>query len=646
MLARSLLLCIALLTSGSAIAQQNIPITSFNQMPAVQQPSVSPDGKNIAVITNQGDNTQISVLPYDDPRSIKTLLALGGDKYRIESIDWANNERLIVKVTQPFKADGIPLRTTHLYSASIDGKSVFELNKRSKEKGNWNFYRARPELLNLLPKEKDHILVTIRDKRDGYYSSVFKVNVNSGDFRKYLPNKNKITGWYFNRLGEVLMAQGTDDNYKTDIAYYYTRKDTKSDWTLVKKVESYENSTFSPKLYEPETDSIIVVSDHKLKKDALWRYFIKSGKYELMGEAPGELDISGPIWRRSADVYSIIGFRYTDNFEQRVYFDEKDSGFRQQVRDIFTKNNLSAFFYSSDEAQQRFIVSAISDNKAPQFFLFDRAKNKLSPWYGQYPALGKVQLARVTPFEFTARDKMKLNGYITLPDGVKNPPLVLFPHGGPYGVRDYQYFDPFVQLIASRGYAVLQVNYRGSGGFGNLHLTKGYGEWGKAMQTDLMDAVNWVEKNKLADVNNACIGGISYGGYAALAAGYQTPKQFKCIVSIAGVGDMDAQINFWKRRSSGKSYIKNAVNESGDSMDPISPQFHASKFEVPVLLIHGKVDTRVSYRQSENMYDALRKADKDVELKLFKYGTHNLNDAANRKQAMKLMVDFLDKHLK
>ena len=217
--------------------------------------------------------------------------------------------------------------------------------------------------------------------------------------------------------------------------------------------------------------------------------------------------------------------------------------------------------------------------------------------------------------------------------------------GGPYGVRDKQYFDPFVQLFASRGYAVLQVNYRGSGGFGNAFESAGYEKWGKEMQTDLIDAVNWVKENKLADTNNSCIAGASYGGYAALAAGYQTPKQFKCIVSIAGVGDMDAQLTHWERKN-GKAYVDNIVNVDGKSLKPISPQYFADKFEAPVLLIHGKVDQQVGYLQSQNMYKALKKADKDVELELFKYGTHHLNDAVNRKKAMGLMIEFIDEHLK
>lgn len=632
--------------SVSASAAKQIPVSAFNQMPMVQQPTISPDGKNIAVITNQNDNTQISIIPFDDKSQLNTILALGGEKYRIDNIVWVNDERILAVVSQPLRLGKSQFRSTHIYSAKIDGSDVFELKPRfAKNQTAWESYRSAPRLLNILRKEKDHILVTINDKRDAYYSSIFKVNVNDGSFEKYIPNGKKIIGWYVTRTGEILMAIGTDDDYHTDKNYIYTRKDSKSEWKKVKEIEAFKGSTFNPVQYEPETNSIIVVSDHKLDKKALWRYSIDSGEYTLMGEAPGMLDIDGALTEYEGDERKVVGFSYTDNFVKRVYFDKNSQSLNQMVAQGFAKNNLQAFLYDWDAEKQRYIIMSISDVKPPQYYLFDKKNPKLVPWYGTYPVLSKQQLAPVMPFDFEARDGMKLKGYITLPNGVKNPPLVVHPHGGPYGVRDTQYFDPFVQLFASRGYAVLQVNYRGSGGFGNAYEAAGYEKWGKEMQTDLIDAVNWVKENKLADTENSCIAGASYGGYAALAAGYQTPKQFKCIVSIAGVGDMDAQVTHWERKN-GRAYVDNIVNVDGKSLKPISPMYHAEKFEAPVLLIHGKVDQQVGYLQSQNMYDALKKADKDVELELFKYGTHHLNDAVNRKQAMGLMIDFIDEHLK
>jgi dipeptidyl aminopeptidase/acylaminoacyl peptidase len=487
--------------------------------------------------------------------------------------------------------------------------------------------------------------VTIKDKADEYYSSVYKVNVNTGEFKKYIPNGKRINGWYVNKKGEVLMAIGVDGNSKTDFSYFYARKDNKSEWALIKKNEAYQSETFSPVLYEPETNSVIIISDHKLAKDALWRYHIASDKYDLLGEAPDMLDVSGAITKLEGDNRVVVGFTYTDHFVKKVYFEGSNSALNQQIYDIFKQNKLQAYLTDWDKNQQRYIVYTVSDNKPGQYYLFDRAKNKLIPWYGEYPALKQHQLSKVLPISFKARDGMALNGYVTLPEGVENPPLVVYPHGGPYGIQDSQYFDPFVQLFASRGYAVLQVNYRGSGGFGNHYLTSGYSQWGKKMQTDIIDGVNWLKKQNRVNTDKACIAGASYGGYAALAAGYQTPDQFKCIVSIAGVSDMNEQVSYWKHRGL-RSYINNAVNEKDEDLDIISPIDHVKQFKAPVLLIHGKVDTRVSYLQSEEMYDALKDADKQVEYKLFDHGTHNLDDATNRKQAMVLMIDFIDKYLK
>ena len=185
--------------------------------------------------------------------------------------------------------------------------------------------------------------------------------------------------------------------------------------------------------------------------------------------------------------------------------------------------------------KQRFLILTVSDTSPHCFYTFDKAKGKLNAWYGSYPQLAKTQLSKVERFDFEARDGRPLHGFLTLPNGVKNPPVVLHPHGGPYGIYDSKYFDPFVQMFASRGYAVVQVNYRGSGANGNAYKTSGYGEWGKKMQTDLIDALDYVVGTGKVHKKKACIAGASYGGYAALAAGYQTPDRFQCIISIAGI---------------------------------------------------------------------------------------------------------------
>jgi len=276
--------------------------------------------------------------------------------------------------------------------------------------------------------------------------------------------------------------------------------------------------------------------------------------------------------------------------------------------------------------------------------LFNTKAMKFTPWFSEYPNLVKQELAEVESITFKARDGMELHGYYTVAKDSKNPPVVLFPHGGPVA-RDYKVFDPFVQLFASRGFAVLQVNFRGSDGYGLEYQKAGYNQWGDKMQTDLIDGLNWAKENRNANTNKACIVGASYGGYAALVAGFQTPNQFKCIASIAGISDLDKQVSHWRVRGA-EEYVLNAVNDNGKiNIKDISPIHNVDKFKAPVLLIHGQADTRVDFVQSELMHKELQKAGKDSKFVTFKFGTHNLNDAANRKVAMEELDKFLKKHL-
>ncbi|WP_448566944.1 alpha/beta fold hydrolase [Thalassotalea ganghwensis] len=629
---------------------QQIPLQHFYQLPMVQNPVISPDGKNIAVILNQDGLTQVAIVDFNDHSKVNVILQLGAEKYRIDELNWANNERVLVTVSQPMKVDRYRLRSTHLYSASLDGKDVFELRKRGKRRESaLEFYYASPSLLSLLQDDPEHILVTQNDPRDKNYSSVFKVNVKNGDFEKYLPNGKRIVSWGVSPSGEILLAVGVDSDPDKDINYIYTRKDSRSDWLLVKTREAFKDETFGVISYLPEEDSIIVLSDYveddtKPRKTSLWKYSIAENKFtELLGQAPGQYDVTGAISRLEGKTRKVIGFTYNDGFLKRQYFNPTSQSISVQISNLFKQKGLQASLWDWDSTKSRYIVKTVSDKKPINYFLYDKSKNKLTPWYGQYPVLSKTNLNDVMPITFKARDGMQLHGYLTLPTHVQNAPVVLFPHGGPYA-RDSQYFDPFVQMFASRGYAVLQVNYRGSTGYGTDYQTAGYLEWGKKMQTDLIDGLDWLESKQLANTKQACIVGASYGGYAALVAGFQTPDRFKCIVSIAGVSDLTKQVSDWRMKGL-KNYVENAVSSIKSEQISVSPIYHVEKFKAPVLLIHGKVDTRVSYYQSELMYDALKNADKEVDYELFDWGTHHLNDAGNRQRAMELMESFLQEHL-
>lgn len=628
----------------------------FNSMPLISDPTLSPNGKLIVAIYNGGDDTAIVTMPFGS-REIVSIASLSKDKFRVENVNWANDERVLVEVSEawPLKFGGATrrVRVNHIYSISKDGKSSIELKRRKREKTSnpsLDYYRSEPRILSFLPEDEDHILVEVADERDNYYSSVFKVNVNTGKHEKYLPNGKRIYWWGVDRNGQVRFAVGSDKNYRSIDQHFYFREDNDSEWEHIFKRTPFENETFSPFLYEQESHSLLVETDHSLAKNAIWRFDLNTKKFtDLIVEAPGNLDIASPVMWRQGGQTSFVGASYYRDFLEYIYLDKEKSSLYNDIRNLFAKKGLQASIFDSDESRNRFIISVNTDDAPSKYYLYDRKAKSIKFWFSQYPQLEKKQLAKVSRIEFKARDGMALNGYFTAAKNGNKAPLIVFPHGGPHA-RDYQYFNPWVQMFANSGFNVLQVNFRGSSGFGNLYKTAGYKQWGKVMQQDVIDGMNWVKGNGLADTSRACIVGQSYGGYSALVAGYKTPGLFDCIVSIAGISDIETMLKreaiFGKSRKFNAKYIGDTKSEK-EMQDAAenSAINYASSFRAPVLLIHGKSDAVVSYEQSQDMAAALKKAKKEVDLEIIKFGTHYLDDASNREKSMSKVNEFLIKNL-
>jgi dipeptidyl aminopeptidase/acylaminoacyl peptidase len=279
----------------------------------------------------------------------------------------------------------------------------------------------------------------------------------------------------------------------------------------------------------------------------------------------------------------------------------------------------------------------------------DLASKKVNFWLSQYAGLEKQALPAKEKYQFQSRDGLTITGYLTPGSKGAKSPLVVFPHGGPFA-RDDQHFDLWVQMLARRGYAVLQVNFRGSTGFSDSFEVAGYQEYGKAMQDDVYDAITWVKENKRADTNNMCLVGASYGGYVAQVAAFQKPKEFKCFISIAGISDLPDLVksaNFWRGSNLSTLETIGDINDESQLKDlqAHSSVNHLDEFSAPILLIHGEYDQVVKMAQSEDLYKALKKKGKKVEFIELEKGTHNVDNPENREIAFKAIDKFLHKYL-
>ena len=295
---------------------------------------------------------------------------------------------------------------------------------------------------------------------------------------------------------------------------------------------------------------------------------------------------------------------------------------------------------STDHSGNRLVLYTEGNGTPPAFYLFDRRASNLVPLATWYEDTGTI--ARPRPVSYRARDGLDIPAYLTTPEHDGPHPMVLMPHGGPWA-RDTPRHDYWVQMLVSRGYAVLQPNFRGSAGYGDRFMSAGFEQWGLKMQDDLIDGLDWAIGAGHADQDRVCIVGGSYGGYAALVAAYKTPERFRCAVSFAGVSSLDELAKRWFSRSFG--HLAVARVQTGASRDENSPLLHADKFGIPVLLVHGDVDRRVPVEHSRMLAEALEAAGKEFTYIEQPNSNHHLSLEAHRVQFLEAMDAFLARHL-
>jgi dipeptidyl aminopeptidase/acylaminoacyl peptidase len=303
--------------------------------------------------------------------------------------------------------------------------------------------------------------------------------------------------------------------------------------------------------------------------------------------------------------------------------------------------------WSDDE--KRVLVWSGGASDPGRYYLLDRSTSQMHAVVDPYPQVDPAKLSPVKSVRYRARDGLQIPAYLTLPIGrdAKSLPLIVMPHGGPFD-RDHWEYDPIVQFLASRGYAVLQPEFRGSTGYGKDFVSKGYGEWGRKMQDDLDDGVDWLAKTGQIDPRRVCMVGGSYGGYAALWAAVRNPDRYRCAASMAGVSDVPALLRSSRDIFSATRYYREWRTQVGGEgkadLGAVSPINFANRIRVPVLIAHGEEDARVPVKQSRAMVDALAKAHADVTSVFYKDSGHGFDSSEDLDDWLRRLEAFLAKH--
>jgi dipeptidyl aminopeptidase/acylaminoacyl peptidase len=338
---------------------------------------------------------------------------------------------------------------------------------------------------------------------------------------------------------------------------------------------------------------------------------------------------------------------YTDDSRKVVWFNEDD----QRVYDELTSAILDRRVWVTSRSKngERLLVWAGNEADPGVLYLYDR-KNKSLKELAQYrPEVNFQYLARPQPFTYQARDGTDIRGYLTLPKGreAKGLPLIILPHGGPFGIRDTLSYNDEVQFLANRGYAVIQPNFRGSGGYGSSFYELGNGEVGRGMQDDLDDAMEWAVREGIADPSRVCVVGGSYGGYAALWAVLRNPERYRCAASWAGVTDWDRMLKYDRRyltRRAGKRWSAQIEGDDDFDLKDVSPFRLAKGLSRPVLLAHGTADDNVPFKQYEQMVKAARKAPVPLTTLVIEKEGHGFSKKESEQQWYDALDAFLAKH--
>ncbi|MFT3868580.1 MAG: S9 family peptidase [Nibricoccus sp.] len=484
------------------------------------------------------------------------------------------------------------------------------------------------------------------------YPDVIKIDTRTGAHRTVVKNPGRVVGWVADRQGVIRAGLEVKSIHENTILY---RDDDKSPWRPLTVVSHSPSETPMMLGFSYDGKGIYICSTSDKGYRNLYCCDIATGSLgEPLLEVPGydvEFSHSGPlvksIW--SDHRKAIVGYAYMGEGPGVRWFDEEYAR-RMAIIDALRPGvfNLPV---STSEDDTRMLIFSYSDRNPGAYYLYTPKDQKLEGLFRTRPWIKPEQMAPMNPMSYTARDGLVIHGYLTVPLGQKprNLPLVVMPHGGPW-VRDAWEFDPLVQMLANRGYAVLQMNYRGSAGYGTEFSNKGKKQVGGDIQNDIEDATRWAIAKKVADPKRIAIVGASYGGYSALYGLGKSSDLYRCGISICGVSDW---LSIFKSVSEDEDklarehwteQIGNPTTDS-DQLKAISPLYFADKIVAPLLIIHGKDDRTVPYKQAKKMAAALEALGRPPQTLFLSDEGHGFRKERSLLQEYKTIEAFLAKHL-
>jgi dipeptidyl aminopeptidase/acylaminoacyl peptidase len=615
------------------------PLEVYGRLPLIEQVAISPDGAKLAVIVTDGENRKIIIEQTSDG---KIVSGVNAGAVKVRWLQWAGpNHVLITSSTTQLVTDLIGPRDEYYMTVDFDlttNKMHQILNSvQGATNQTLNAIEGTPAI-RLIDGHPFAFVAGVQFISGVGRLSLFKVDLDRNRASIVEDGFENTNQWVVSRDGQAL----AESEFEPRSLRWTLRVRERRGWRTVKVAQG---SLGHPGLAGLGRDGrSALIASAAGDKDTLSELAADASDW---GEPLAASENQQPFFDTASE--SLIGTStsHVDDVDYQ-FFNPTDQAIWRAVAHAYPDALLTLKSLSADH--RKVVVRVDSPVDGPAYALVDVDTHKGS-WIGdEYSGLRAADISEVKPIAFKAADGLPLTGYFTTPRG-REPrmlPLVVFPHGGP-AARDTLGFDWWAQAMAAQGYAVLQVNFRGSEGFGRKHLEAGYGEWGRKMQTDLSDGVRHLAAQGVIDPKRVCIVGASYGGYAALAGATLDPGVYRCAASVSGVAD-PGRLIAWSRTQNGLSALKYwsrlmGVDGAHDrDLAAISPVAHAAAASGPILLVHGQDDTVVPYEQSRFMAEALKSAGKPVEFVTLKAEDHWMSRGETRLQMLQAVIAFLEKN--
>jgi len=600
---------------------------------------LSPDGKHLALIRHLDEKSTVVVIKLDD----SSILLNYGFRDRVQPFDisWANNERLIIEFGEKRAGYKQFFSYGELYAVNLDGtrgQLIFGYRNHGKQ-----FTRVKTkeairgwaqQIIDTLPNDKKHILLSYEPMSDDGAKSrqIIKLNVYNGKVAKRIRGPELVDAWFVADANhQPIYAWGSSSYSQRELHRYYQGQWHKIQGQAIPLVVN-ENGFLAQAVGSDGLKGLYQYNEDGLREKLIYQHKVVDVESVLVSSDrkvayAAEIEPGFPG-------YAILNKSHPEAIS-----------FYNIIRHFGTKHLK---IVSSSQDGSISVVRASSETDRGTYYLYDRTKDQLRHFIGWENQVQLPTKALIDPITFASFDGTKIHGYISDAESKSPKPLVVYVHGGPHGVRDSWEYDPRVQILGANGYRVLQVNYRGSGGYGSKFLAKGYRQWGDAIQKDIIAGVEWAIGNNYATEDNVCIIGASFGAYSALQSSAMRPDLFKCALGLAGVYDLPlmfkkGDIPDWVF---GDQYLKRALGDDLDQLTRYSPTHNAHKLKADILLVHGTKDERTPIAQAKVMRKALQKANIPHEYVELRGEGHGIFDSENRLEHYKMMLDFLDRNLK